>query len=240
MTILFAGAVFMNSHWMKLACFFLMYRYLMKTSNLRWMNWGKIQRQRHKLYLIESSSPNHCYSMFQFKKQYLFTGWGVCTLTERVPLEQRSLYHREMMFLLLLDRYAHAGTFQTLSEKGWGDVSVFCRAFNRASTFLFNYWEGLIRNDLSRAADKFKESCKRALAPLHQPLPRDAEHLALIVDGTRKDIGKPVDADVEDCAYRAYTASHCLGYLSLIGFPFPGRDPDGVYVNYGMSIGRLF
>ena len=138
-----------------------------------------------------------------------------------------------------------------------------CRAFNRASTFLFNKWEGLIRNDLSRA-EKFKEF-NRAVrerlaveqAPLHQPLPRDAEHLALIVDGTRRDIGEPVDADVEDSSFSACTASHCLGYLSLLGFdglvrftasPFPGRDPDSVYVTnsdindhlWDVHLGRLF
>ena len=113
-TILFAGAVFMNSHWMKFACFFLMYRYLKKSSNLRWMNWEKLQRQRHNLYLIESFSPDHCYNMFRFKKQYLrklIKGWGVYTLTEWVTLGQGSLYHREIMFLLLLYRYAYAGTF---------------------------------------------------------------------------------------------------------------------------------
>ena len=39
------------------------------------------------------------------------------------------------MFLLLQYRYAHAGTFQTFSEKGWGDKSVLCPAFNCGSTY---------------------------------------------------------------------------------------------------------
>ena len=74
---------------------------------------------------------------------------------------------------------------------------------------------------------------------------KNSTHLALIMDGTRRYIGEPVDTDVKDSAYRVYTASHCRGYLSLIGYdgmvtftagPFPGRNPDGVYVtNSGIN-----
>jgi hypothetical protein len=248
-TIFAANCVLVNDDWMKVACFFLAYRYMKKAENLRWMEWEKLERRRHKLYIIESFSPDQCYNMFRFKKNYLrklFTGWGVYTLPEWIHLEQGSLYHREMMFLLLLNRYAHAGTYERMTAVGWGDDTVLSRAFNYASRFLFTKWEALTRNDLTRAADKFGEfnagvrsRLAPVLVPLNQPLPRDAERMALVLDGTRRDVREPVDDDVEDSTYSAYTASHCLGYLSLIGFdglarfsagPFPGRDPDGVFV----------
>lgn len=127
-------------------------------------------------------------------------------------------YHCEMMMLLLVFCYAQGGTFYLMSLDGWGDESVICRAFNFASEFVYD----TMRNDLWRDSAQFpvyNEAIKlriRKAYPLPRELPRDAEDMALIIDGTRRDVETPGDEEVEDSTYSGCTGSHCLGYLALI------------------------
>ena len=53
--------------------------------------------------------------------------------------------------------------------------------------------------------------------------PPDAENLAMCYDGTRRDVGEPVDPFVENALYSAYTGTHCLGYLTI-------STPDGLII----------
>jgi len=211
----------------------------MKRENLRWVDHFPLQAVPQKLYTINSFDDNDCYRLLRFRKgqlRKLFTGLGVYNLPEWVVIDEssRNLYHREMAFLVLLFRYATAGTFFKMSLDGWGDESVVCRAFNFASYYLHEQRGHLVRNDLRRASARFPEF-NNAIRRLvmnkignDQPLPRDAVCMALLMDGTRRDIAEPVDIDIEASSYCGYSGTHCVGYLSLV-------DPTGMcdrYVDY--------
>lgn len=203
-----------------------------------------------KQFLVESFNLSDSYRYLRFKRSMirkLFTGLRVYDLPEWVLIDKESgnIYHREMMFLLLLYRYAQGGTYYALQEKGWGDEGTVCRAFNTASELLYQTWKGMIQNDLPRAVSRFPEYNRafknrlRAVTPPNTPLAHDASNLAVILDGTRRNVGEPIDADVEESLYSGYTGTHCLGFLAMVGAsmlchwlkgPFAGRDPDQVYV----------
>jgi hypothetical protein len=131
----------------------------------------------------------------------LFTGWGVYDLSEWVIVDDKAgnLYHREMMFLLLIYRYAHGGTLYDLYLLGWGDEALISRAFNKAADILFQRWHNHTANSLAHAVPLFPEfnrifkqrlrSQTRNPVPPDRPLPADAEHLAGIMDGTRRRSG---------------------------------------------------
>ena len=53
------------------------------------------------------------------------------------------------------------------------------------------------------------------------------------MDGTRRDIGQPVDPAVEMAVFSGYTGTHCVGYLSI-------GTPDGMLpYTAGLYIGHL-
>jgi hypothetical protein len=203
-----------------------------KKEELRLYDWQRLPPPvAPKLYLIESFSREQCYQMFRFMKKYLrklFTGLGVYTLPEWVRLDSGHLYHREMMFLLLLNRYALAGKFYVLYTQGWGYECTLSRAFNYAAQFLNRRFGPLIANDLDRTARKFPAfnaaitKKLREKIPAPNPLPRDARRMALALDGTRRDVGCSADVAVEAATFSWYTGTHCHGYLSLGG-------PDGLF-----------
>jgi hypothetical protein len=226
----------------------LMAIYVIKRERLRFVYLPPLVPNRRKLFVIESFNESDSFRYLRFKKHLLRLGvfkLDVFKLDEFIVLDDGNLYHREMMFLLLLYRYAQGGTFYNLEQRGWGDEGTACRAFNTSSRLLYMTWRRLIHNDLPRVVRRFPEfnaAFKRRLRSVmgpNAPLPRDAENLVLIIDGTRRSVGEPVDRDVEDSVYSGYLGTHCMGYLAMVDptlmcpwikGPFVGRDPDQVFV----------
>jgi hypothetical protein len=153
----------------------LMAIYAIKRERLRLVYITPLVPNPRKLFVIESFNESDSYRYLRFKKSLirkLFTGLGVFKLQEWILLDDGNLYHREMLFLLLLYRYAQGGTFYDLSQRGWGNEGTACRAFNTASRLLYLTWRRLIHNDLARVVRRFPEfnaAFKRRLRSLLPP-----------------------------------------------------------------------
>lgn len=47
--------------------------------------------------------------------------------------------------------------------------------------------------------------------------------MAMCFDGTRRDVGEPVDPFVENAMYSGYTGTHCVAYIGTV-------TPDGIII----------
>jgi hypothetical protein len=115
---------------------------------------------------------------------------------------------------------------------GWGNEGNCCQAFLKAASLLNELVRDKVTNNLAKAVPHFENFHEAIVKKIRNhrgnhwaegPLPPDATNLALCMDGTRLNVGEPVDEYVEMSVYSGYTGTHCLGYLSLMA-------PDGMIV----------
>ena len=128
--ILSHGENLRGNHRRRILCLAVFGVFYAKREHLRLVELEHFAPIPQKVYRIESFHRAHCYRKLRFKNKYLrklLTGWGVYDLPEWIIIGKGgNIYHREMMFLLLIYRYAHGGTLYDLYRLGWGDEPLVC------------------------------------------------------------------------------------------------------------------
>lgn len=137
----------------------------------------------------------------------------------------------EHAFLYMLFRYRSPSQRQTLDERTFGyDYSVLSKVFKAACVWIDNTHGHRLR-DLQAASAQFpyfNECIRTKIATQFPgiPMPADAEHCALFVDGTRIRVSRPAGPYWKQYAWFSGDKwFHCLGAQGVLA-------PNGLFVDW--------